>query len=247
MKSFKDKYEYKKQIEKLVLNFDIKQDVFERVFATVFVEIFEKEQKYKSFLDFYKTSLVDKIIYDLSHLKKQSKGLFLLMFEDYQKLNNELVELEIKIKKECKKPLSVTAAEAAKIDISRFIILQSIIHKLDLKDFKPEQTTSPEFLACIEANIEKPGLFFLYNIDKELMFIGKSSQLSGKIIDSVWERNIDGYLSVAHTKTKSDIHVYAPYYIVNEKPLLNESISETDHFSFELKPLEKSDLIKIYV
>ena len=79
------------------------------------------------------------------------------------------------------------------------------------------------------------------------MYIGKSAQLSGKIIDSIWERNIDGYVSIAHTLTKSDIHVYAPYYIAIEKPLLNEPLYETDNFSFELEPLSKTELIKIYL
>ena len=247
MKSFNDKYQYKNHIEKLVQNFDIKQDMFERVFAQVFLDIFEKEQLFHAFFEYYKISPTQKIIFDLTHLRKQSKSLFLLMFEDYQKLNNELTEIGIKIKKECKSLAAFTDSDDSKIDISRFIVFQSIIQKLDLKDFKPEQSTSPEFLAYIEANIEKPGLFFLYNIDKELMFIGKSSQLSGKIIDSVWEHNINGYLAIANTGRKADIHVYAPYYIALEKPLLNEPISETDTFSFELKPLDKSELIKIYI
>jgi hypothetical protein len=244
MKSFKDKYQYKKHIEKLILGFDIKHDVFERVFASVFTEIFEKEILLKEFFDFYKISAIDKIVYDLEHLKKQSKSLFLLMFEDYQKLNNELTELGIKIQREGN---PITSEKIRNIDIARFIVLQSIIHKLDLKDFKPEQTTSHEFLMCLEENIEKAGLFFLYNIEGDLMYIGKSSQLGGKIIDSIWELNIDGYVAVAHTKTKADIHIYAPYYIFRERPLLNEPIKEEDGFSVDLDLLVKSELIKIYL
>ena len=243
MSSFKNKYDYKSQITKLVSEFGIGQELFEKIFAQVFTDIFEKETSYSKFFEYYKISVSNKIYNDIKNLKKESKNLFLLMFEDYLRLNNELNELIIKIKKES----GAKSIDYGKIELLRFPVLFSIIQRKDLKDFSPELETTKEFLALIEENIDRSGIFFLYNLENELLYIGKSTHLSGKIIDSIWEKNIDGYVSIAQTQTKSDIYLYEPYYKIVEKPLLNPITEETDMFSIIIEPLQKSDLVKIYI
>ena len=245
MSSFRNKYDYKDQISKLVSVFGIEQELFEKIFAHVFTDIYEKESTYPDFFSYYKISVSNKIYADIKGLKKESKRLFLLMFEDYLRLNNEINELIIKIKKEA--GTKSKSIDYNKIELLRFPVLLGIIQRKDLKVFSPELEITKDFLALIEENIDKSGLFFLYNLENELLYIGKSTHLSGKIIDSIWERNIDGYVSIAITQTKSDIYIYEPYHKIIEKPLLNPITDDIDKFSILLEPLQKSDLVKIYL
>jgi hypothetical protein len=247
MQEFKDKYQFKNYIAKIVSDIDISQDVFDSIFSNVFFEIFEKEKQYPCIFNFYKTSIVEQIIREIKELKKENKKDFLLMFEDYQKLNNELNELILKIKIKCGSNFgNCNSNKDCKIDIKDYPLFYRCIERKDLKVFKPDLIPSAKFLNFFEKNAGKHGLYFLYNLRKELLFVGKSSNLGQNIINAVWEMNVDGYISVAYTKTKSDIHLYEPFYIIKEKPLLNTGIMESDELSIGLKPLKKSALIKIY-
>ncbi|KAF5038286.1 hypothetical protein DSECCO2_555870 [anaerobic digester metagenome] len=108
---------------------------------------------------------------------------------------------------------------------------------------------SENFKSFIESHIGKYGLYFLYNLKKQLLYIGKSISLGDRIVTSLRERDVNGYVCVALTKHKADMHVYEPYYIIKEKPKLNTEFNdfdEYDEFGITLLPLNKSELIKIY-
>jgi hypothetical protein len=247
MQEFKDSTQYKNYIGKLLTGLDINKDSYERMFAKVFADIFEKEKLFPCILLLFQTSVSKRIVRELKNIKKQDRTLFLPLFEDYQKLNNELSEVISRIKKECGEIFKNCKDLAkCKIDFSKYPVLSRITERDELIAFKPDLVTSPAFLEFFEKNIDKFGLYFLFNLKKELMFVGKSLNLGEKIIDSIWEKSIDGYVAVAYTRTKSDIHVYEPYYILKEKPLLNTEILEPDEITVELKPLKKSELVKIY-
>ena len=104
---------------------------------------------------------------------------------------------------------------------------------------------STEFKNFIEKHIGKFGLYFLYDNSKSLMYIGKSTNLGDRILSSISQRQIKGFIKIALTKTIADIHVYEPYYILKENPFLNVEFKAYDNLSIELKPLKKSKLIKI--
>jgi hypothetical protein len=84
-----------------------------------------------------------------------------------------------------------------------------------------EEIPSFEFKEFIDSVKGKSGLYFLYNENKDLLYIGKSTSLGDRIISSIIERRIKGFVCVALTKTSADIHFYEPYYIIREKPKLN--------------------------
>jgi hypothetical protein len=247
MQSFTDKFQFKNYIAQALSDeINLNKDVFDRIFANLFLEIFEKEQKFPCIFKLNQISIAEQIVWEVKNIKKTNKKDFLLLFEDCQKLNNELNELVISVKKECGHKGYNCNDKRCNIDISRFPLFYRCIEHKDLKVFKPELVTSTGFIKFFEKNAGKYGLYFLYNLRKELIFIGKSTNLGQKLVEAIWDKNVDGYVSVAHTKSKSDIHLYEPYYIIKEKPMLNSDEIEADELTQELAPLEKSGLVKIY-
>jgi len=112
---------------------------------------------------------------------------------------------------------------------------------LNEKDFIP----STEFKEFVEKHVGKFGLYFLYDEHKALMYIGKSTRIGVRILSSIREKQVNGYVKVALTETIADIHVYETYYILKENPFYNVEFKAHDNLSFKLKPLKKSKLIKI--
>ncbi|MFV0572861.1 MAG: hypothetical protein ACK5M1_10595 [Xanthomarina gelatinilytica] len=104
---------------------------------------------------------------------------------------------------------------------------------------------STKFKEFVENHIGKFGIYFLYDENKTLMYIGKSTSIGDRILNSIRDRQITGYIKVALTKTTADIHICEPYYILKENPFYNVEFKASDNLSFELKPLKKSKLIKI--
>jgi hypothetical protein len=247
MYTFNDKFQYKNHIGRIVTEFGISFEVYEKMFAQVFIEIFEKEVECRCLENYYNVSLSNQIINEISNIKKFNKKNFLILFEDCQALNNELNELVIKIKRTCNcTNKNCNEEDHKKIDISKYPLFSSVVENKNLKIFKPELVTSPKFIEFFEKNTGKHGLYFLYNIDKELLMIGKSADLGKSLLNIIYDRNIEGYVAVAYTKTISDIYVYENYYIIKEQPLLNTKDMDIDGLSFTLAELKKSELIKIY-
>jgi hypothetical protein len=247
MYTFIDKFQYKNHIGKIVADFGVSYEVYDKMFSKVFEELFEKEVECRCLENYYNVSLTNQIISELNNVKKTNKKNFLILFEDCQLLNNELNELVQRIKRICHCTNKLCNVEDhQKIDISKYLIFSAIVENKNLKVFKPELVTSPKFIEFFEQNIGKYGLYFLYNIDKELLMIGKSEDLGKSLLNIIYDRNIEGYVAVAYTKTLSDIYVYENYYIIIEQPLLNVKEMAVDGLSFKLKELKKSDLIKIY-
>lgn len=246
MAEFADKYQFKNYIGKIVIGMNINKDMFDNLFANVFMEIFEKEKKSKCLEKLLGISTTEQIAKEVKKLSKEPKINFLLLFEDYQKMNNELTDLLIRIEKECPDDNDCIKSGKCIIDIAKYPYLCSRTERADLKIFKPEPITSKEFVTFIEENIGKHGLFFLYNLNKELIYIGKSTSIGGSVVDAIWDKNIDGYACVAYTKSKADIHLYHPYYTLKEKPLLPGDYHTNDALTLHLEELNKTELVKMY-
>jgi hypothetical protein len=125
--------------------------------------------------------------------------------------------------------------------LKQFVKNRNKFNYLNEKEFIP----STKFKAFVENHIGKFGLYFLYDESKALMYIGKSTSIGDRILTSIRERQVTGYIKVALTENIADIHVYEPYYILKENPFYNVEFKAYDNLSFELKPLKKSKLIKI--
>ena len=247
MQSSKNKGQYKELIQKTVTSFGFSVDMYQSAFALVFEELFENDARCACLREFYKTNVPEIVVDELIKVKKSNKKNFLTFFEDCQTLNNELNELTHKIKRTCScSDKTCNNAEHSKIDIAKFPLFNALVEDKNLKIYKKELIASPEFISFFETNTGKHGLFFLYNKDRELLFIGKSENLGKELLNIIYERNIEGYVAVAYTKTISDIHVYENYCIIREQPLLNTKNMAVDGLSFKLEELKKGELVKIY-
>lgn len=92
-----------------------------------------------------------------------------------------------------------------------------------------------------------PGIYFMYNFNKQLIYIGKSVNLSNRMISSSRERE-PYYIKYKTTKSFSDCHVLELYYINLLKPCLNKSEKSQDDLTFEIKYdfIKESDFIKVF-
>lgn len=109
-----------------------------------------------------------------------------------------------------------------------------------------DYTLSDEFINELQGLILVHGLYFLYSENKELIYIGKSKNLSERIPTSVKERKAH-YLKYKLTNTMADANILELYYISKLKPILNKDSKENDDTSIEINYSFKkeSDFIKI--
>ncbi len=103
-----------------------------------------------------------------------------------------------------------------------------------------------EFIETLEKLEYLIGLYFLYNENKELIYIGKSKNLGSRILTSTKERKAF-YLKYKETHTKSDANILELYYIAKYKPSLNSDSKENDDTTLNLNYSfkQESDFIKI--
>lgn len=103
-----------------------------------------------------------------------------------------------------------------------------------------------EFIELQKELLGKYGVYFLYNENKELVYIGKSaSNLGTRIPSSLKEREAH-FFSYALTKTLADAHIYEMYYITLLKPPLNTDGRTGDSPTMILPELTKSTLMKAF-
>ena len=85
------------------------------------------------------------------------------------------------------------------------------------------------------------GIYKLYDVDKNLLYIGKSVNLSSRLLGSSMERKAYFY-SYAEVNSKSDLNIYEYYYISMCKPPLNVEGVYDDVLSVHLPELKFSDI-----
>lgn len=143
---------------------------------------------------------------------------------------------------------------AKEIDNDNFrkFVREKEIFKNDLKfsiDFYLENekyTLSNEFVKSMEYLYYAQGLYFIYDKNKNLIYMGKSRNLGSRVVSSLKERK-GYYFKYKLTKTMSDANILEIYYISTLKPVLNSESNEEDlstikiNYQFE----EESDFIKV--
>jgi len=170
--------------------------------------------------------------------------------KDYTRLNNELEEISSLIKQnpDYKSENKTFGKKSYGIDINNYRVFyrSALEQNKFIAVYKGHAELSKEFIDFVEKLEMKAGIYFLFNETKELIYIGKSINLGTRVLSSIRERGAF-YVSVAFTKSKSDMHVYEPYFILKEKPLLNSEFKEFDKLTIKLEKLKKTDLLKIYI
>lgn len=97
------------------------------------------------------------------------------------------------------------------------------------KDYKPTK----ELIETLENLIYIHGLYFLYDENKELIYIGKSKNLGSRIFQSIKVRQ-GFYFKYKLPQTKSDTNILELYYISKYKPSLNSESNEDDNTTIDI-------------
>jgi len=89
------------------------------------------------------------------------------------------------------------------------------------------------------------GVYLLYNVKNQLVYIGKSTNLKNRIPQSIFERNAVKFAYIL-PEYPGDIHILEPFLILKYKPLLNKEFKDGDKTSFNIKIPEKSKIFTFY-
>lgn len=104
---------------------------------------------------------------------------------------------------------------------------------------------SEDFEDFIISLLSSFGVYFLYDENRNLIYIGKSICLGSRIKSSGMERTAE-FVSCIKTNTVSDMHVLEPYLISKMHPKLNAEFKTNDLPSFDIPVPVQSDLVKIF-
>lgn len=97
----------------------------------------------------------------------------------------------------------------------------------------------------LEILIKKTGIYRLYNQENDLIYIGKSYNLSERILSSIQERKAY-YFDYCIFDNKSDTDIYEIYYICTYKPLYNVASKNEDTPSIVLNEINFSSKINVF-
>jgi hypothetical protein len=105
---------------------------------------------------------------------------------------------------------------------------------------------SEEYVRFLEETKADPGVYFLYDLNKELIYIGKSYHLGSRLASSTRERKAF-YIQAIKTKSEADANVLEPYYIALDRPRLNRDIVPIDVPTFIIETdYEKGEMIPVF-
>lgn len=108
---------------------------------------------------------------------------------------------------------------------------------------------SDDFLDLIKDHRHSTGLYFLYNRNKTLIYIGRSVLLGKRISRSVKERikYAPRFVQWMETKSHTDACILEAYFVGISKPIANTDLCFEDEVSLHIENIpEKSKYIKIY-
>lgn len=107
-------------------------------------------------------------------------------------------------------------------------------------------SNSDEFVFLLKESEKKNGLYRFFDKEKNLIYIGKSYDLSSRIKTSLKDKNAS-YISVLYTKNQSDANILEMFLIAKHKPILNKESNSLDLPSVAVSHKYKfTPLIKIY-
>lgn len=103
------------------------------------------------------------------------------------------------------------------------------------------------FLYKMEKSSNKFGCYFLYNENKEVVYVGLSVNLPRRSLESLSDRkNYIHYIAYLKTKTKSDMPIIESYFISKLKPTYNTTGKHEDKLTINLGINTPEKIFKIY-
>lgn len=113
----------------------------------------------------------------------------------------------------------------------------------------PDKVLSKEFLDEIHKRLESPGVYFLFNKEQTLLYIGRSYNLANRVLSSIKDRSSGKphFVSFVDTETRADACILEPYFIGVFNPPMNSDMASIGTPRIKIAPEPKpTQLIKIY-
>lgn len=103
-----------------------------------------------------------------------------------------------------------------------------------------------EFFETTELLLNTPGVYFLYDANRELIYVGKSYGVGRRVRSSINERSAF-YCELLPVKYECEANILEPYYISKLRPVLNSDLVTLDSPSFEINHnYIKTEMYKIF-
>jgi len=117
-----------------------------------------------------------------------------------------------------------------------------------IKHFERKRKSEPFFRAIPDSLLHSLndviGVYFLYNDDKELIYIGKSKNLSSRLPQTIKGKRV-GFFRFIILNSMADMHVLEPYLIAHHNPLLNKEFNTGDKLTIEIETPPLSEFYTI--
>ena len=130
-------------------------------------------------------------------------------------------------------------------DLARCIFKYPYEKEKDLYNVNFNSELSDEFVNELINLKNKPGVYFIYGKNKELIYVGKSTNLERRILSSLRERK-GSYIEYALVSAKSDLSIYESYYISLLKPPLNTEGKYNDETTITLEDIRNYKKINVF-
>ncbi len=90
------------------------------------------------------------------------------------------------------------------------------------------------------------GLYALFDVSKELIYLGKSIDLAKRIFESLKKHETGFFFRYAITNNEADANILEPYLISKADPPNNSEFKTKDKPTFTIPVPEWSEFIKVY-
>lgn len=164
---------------------------------------------------------------DLAYSKKDNQSLAKWF---YFKMKDECVNPDFNFKSTMERTITEKGIRAT-----------TKLKELLLKDYKEDN----EVMGLILSLKNKSGLYFLYDNHKELKYIGRSIDLSSRILSSMNERKLYTF-RYCLIENKSDVNILEVYAISLFKPERNSDCVTQDYPTIKMDIPELSEFYHIY-
>jgi|SRR5699024_8949621 len=125
------------------------------------------------------------------------------------------------------------------------LILKSSTFNVFKEKYLNKSNLCSDFIERLEDIKNIHGVYFLYNRNKELVYVGKSFHLGERLLSSIEERGAYFYEYV-ETNTRSDMSIYEVYYIATLKPRLNEESKHADDLTIKINCIRNHKLYRVF-
>lgn len=163
-------------------------------------------------------------------LKEKEVEVILSYLDNFNKIIDEIEKLKNK-----------------KIQINECIICKEIFPFYDeIEIFEEKSKNKKLYLEDLQKYDKVPGIYFLYDKNKKLIYIGKSYNLRIRVEQSIMDKKAFYYKLLA-TENSCEANILEPYYIAIYSPELNFDFVTYDKPSFEINhKYIKSKMYKVF-